>query len=444
MEAEKYIIASLLIDTSVHDMVFDNLLHTDFSDKECQNIFKAAESLRSQNMGIDIVTLSVESKLESHILFDYANKIGSTLNIDDYIIFVKNASLLRQLQNLSLEISLKARQDEAKSEKIILHIKNELETLQGRLNYEIERKFSLEVIETIDEAIKNKGKSNLGLLTGFKKFDQITLGLTPPDLIILAAGPGEGKSTFALNIAQYVSKHKNVIFFSLEMKQRQLIWKMLSNEHNVQVADIRRGNFDYNKVLKTELTESKIRIFDRGGLSIDELCTICRFEKKSNNTGLIIIDYLQLLRANNTHRKLNNRNDEVTVISNKLKQLAMELDVPILALSQLNRDKNRKRYTLADLRDSGSLEQDADNVIFIFRPFIHNMDVYYLGNENVPCGEHDAIINIEKWRLGTTGEFKMRFNGPFSRFEDESINYGNIIEHGVNLAEYRDDEYLPF
>ena len=167
-------------------------------------------------------------------------------------------------------------------------------------------------------------------------------------------------------------------------------------------------------------------------------------EKSKKDIKIVFIDYLQLIRLGNFYRKVANRNDEVTIISNKLKQLAMDLNLPIVALSQLNRDKTRKTYTKADLRDSGALEQDADNIIFIFRPFEHDMDSYQLGKDSIFCDEQTAIIKIDKGRLMRTGEFQMIFKGEYSRFEDlgqiqnNSDNYNTIIN--IN----RNNEPTPF
>lgn len=226
-------------------------------------------------------------------------------------------------------------------------------------------------------------------------------------------------TSYMLNIAKHIStNYGDVIIFSYEMKERQLIWKLMSDDLSMSVKEIRLGKFDKDYISKTKIYNAKLHIYDKGSITIHELCSIAKMQVKKLDLKVIIVDYLQLVKIGNYHRKISNKGDEVGVISNQLKQLAMELNIPIIALSQVSRDKNRKRYRKEDLRETGAIEQDADNIVMIFRPVEHDMDEYFIGKQKIECNSNTAIINIEKCRLGDTGEFVMKFNGRCSRFED--------------------------
>jgi replicative DNA helicase len=202
------------------------------------------------------------------------------------------------------------------------------------------------------------------------------------------------------------------------MIEKQLMYKLISSEANISVYDVRTGNIPAHFMSSCKIQDAQLTIYDKGDLTLDELISIAKYEAKSKDIKMIIIDYLQLLGLGIYAKKGQTRENEVSTISRKLKQLAMTLQVPVIALSQLNRDKTRKTYRLHDLRESGAIEQDADNVWFIFRPNIHDMDEYNLGNEKIQCNERTAIFIVEKCRLGETGQIEMRFNGACSRFED--------------------------
>jgi len=280
-------------------------------------------------------------------------------------------------------------------------------------------------------------------LTCYNKLNKLTLGYSGPDYTIIAAGPGEGKSTFALNQAVSIAlKQNDVLYFSLEMSEEQLIWKMLSSEFNMSVSDVRLGRFDADEAQRAKIATAKLHIYDKGGLTIDDFVGIVKMEHKAKDIKIVFIDYIQLMRVGSYSRKVTNKNDEVTIISNKIKQLAMELNIPIVVLSQLNRDKHRKQYGLSDLRDSGSLEQDADNAWFIFRPTIHNLDKYEIGSNTIHVNDETTIVTISKQRLGVTGEFEMIFKGEYSRFEDIEENKAKEYNYMSSMKPNKDD--VPF
>ena len=447
---ESSIIGSIVQDWNTYDLAFINLIPEDFESNDNKILFNSFLRLYTNGNRIDLVTvredLIVNNEIDSFNQLLYAiNTVGSTANFEFHVNILKNKAAKKRLAAIGWDIT----KDNSTDDKDIhTNINNALQSIYDVQNRIVQKKtetFKDKYLKTVDEALNNEGKDSLGFMTGFYKFDKMTLGFKGPDLNIIAAGPGEGKSTFALNIAKNISlNYGDVLYFSLEMSEQQLIWKLLSDEMNKSINDIRLGKFESNEALSSRLTNARLHIYDKGGLTIDDLVGIVKMEHKAKEIKIVIIDYIQLVRLGLYYRKVSNKNDEVTIISNKLKQLCLELNLPVVMLSQLNRDKHRKAYSLADLRDSGALEQDADNVFFIFRPEIHKMGVYELGTNEIQVNEQTTIINIAKQRLGVTGEFEMVFNGMCSRFEDTDENKANNGGYNVviNRSDLNDD--LPF
>lgn len=453
---EDIVIGSVLTDNNCIDFVLTNLKSEDFFIPENRLIFNSFIRLYTDAKKIDIVTLTNDLKqnLEyvsiAHIL-NITNKVAVTTNIETHVEYLKNQSIKNHLCIFAQEIYKGATSENISARSIISDFISDATDLQNRINIQRVLTFKETFTNTVVECIDSSGtKTMVGLKTGFNYLDKMTSGLSGPDLTIIAAGPGEGKSTFALNIAKHVSiNYGDVLYFSYEMKEKQLIWKLMSDDLNTSIMDIRLGAFDKDYLHKNKTHLAKLHIYDKGGLTIDDIIGISKMQSKKLGLKLIIIDYLQLIRLGSYIRKVSNKNDEVTIISNKLKQLAMDLDLPIIALSQLNRDKTRKRYTKSDLRDSGALEQDADNIIFIYRPVEHDPSFnYFIGNtplENV--NDETVIINIDKCRLGRTGEFEMVFKGEYSRFEDKNKTVENINPDNYNAAINRinlNDKPIPF
>lgn len=416
VEIEKMLLSVLLqYGDKAATVLFPKLQFDDFYQRESQLIYSTAVSLFADGMTIDILT--VESKigmmpfLLDLLTVDIGYQGWNPETWEDYARIVKNASEKRKLIGLfckalptcfdDLESAHHIAQETILGIELIRSTRNENKTLKEALQCEIQN--------------TQNDSEFLGLRTGFKNFDQITLGLTAPDLVIVAAGPGEGKSTWTLNIAREVSKQTPVLFFSLEMKQRQILWKLMSDYFSMPVKDIRLAKYDVASPVMDRISNLKLHIMDDAGINIDDLVSIATAEVMRKKIGLIVIDYLQLLAQGS---KGKTKNDEVADISRKLKMLAMKTNVPVIALSQLSRDKTRKFYSLSDLRDSGAIEQDADGVVFIFRPVEHNMTTYELGHRTIQANESTAIVSIAKWRMGEKGDFQMNFNGRCSRFED--------------------------
>ena len=449
-ELERIVLGSVLSDKNVTDIVLTNIITEDFKTERNKILYNSFLRLYTSGKSIDFVSINQDlkannelDKIDLNYIIGCTEMIGSTANINDHVEYLKNESIKRQLTFFGQKIIQDSLRAEISSLDQLSEFSKFANDLINRIYFKKVVTFKDTVLETIDEVLRNDGKEMIGIKSGFNKFDSVTSGFSAPDFTIIAAGPGEGKSTFAMNISKNMALSGNeVLYFSLEMKEKQLIWKLLSDELNISVMDVRLGRFDSSHGIKTNLVKAKLNIYDKGGITIDDICSIVKMEKSKKDIKIVFIDYLQLIRLGNYYRKVGNRNDEVTIISNRLKQLAMDLNLPIVALSQLNRDKTRKTYTKADLRDSGALEQDADNIIFIFRPYEHDMQMYNLGNDQIPCTEMTAIIKIDKGRLMRTGEFEMVFNGECSRFEDlgqatQTNNYNSTIN-------IRSNEPIPF
>lgn len=422
---EEAILGSILIDYRCVDIVMANLIEDDFYFHKNNQLFNVFKSMSESNKKIDLLTTfeeikKIKTELDISYLMEISNKVMSSSNIETHIEYLKAESILRQCMMFAHGIVGEVNKMEKDPSTILNNLIHEAKTLQDRTVIQRDITFKEKFILTVDECFKNEGKEIIGINTGFAHLDKVMGGLIGPDYTVFAAGPGEGKTSFALNIAKHISiNYGDVIMFSYEMKERQLIWKLMSDDLNISVKEVRLGKFDKDYINKTKTYNAKLHIYDKGSITIKELCSICKMQAKKLDLKLIVIDYLQLVKIGNYHRKISNKGDEVGIISNELKQLAMELNIPLIALSQVSRDKTRKRYRMSDLRETGAIEQDADNIIMIFRPIEHDMNSYTIGSgQPIPCDATTAIINIEKCRLGDTGEFQMKFNGKCSRFED--------------------------
>lgn len=423
-------------------VIFPILQYTDFYKPDNQTIYNAIVSLFADGVTIDLLTVESKTEMMNYLLelstLDLGLSGHNAETWQDYAKIVKNASNLRQLISLFIKQTQNCFNILENSDSIAQ------ETLLGveAIRTTNEEKKSLKEVLIEEVTSDKKDGGFLGLRTGFKKFDKITLGLTAPDLIVVAAGPGEGKSTWTLNIAKEISKQDPVLIFSLEMKQRQLIQKILSDYFNMPVKDVRLGKYDTASPILDRISALKLHIYDNAGISIDDLVSIAKAEVMRHKIKLIVVDYLQLLAKGGTKM---NKADEVGMITRKFKLLAMDTNVPVIALSQLSRDKQRKYYSLSDLRDSGAIEQDADGVVFIFRPSEHKMTTYDLGGKNIDCNEKTAIVSIAKWRMGDKGDFEMIFNGACSRFEDTREVMDPMPDFGNGIIGFRNDlEEIPF
>lgn len=426
IEAEEAVLGSILINQETIYGVSELLDIEDFYRKSHRTIFKVMLDLNITKKAIDIITLTDYlthiSKLEEvggiAFITSLANKVPSTANLKHYINIVKEKSMLRNIVHIAEYMENMGYDSESidtpetvldKAEQLLSKLTKKLVTT--KVNNIKEQ--TLNAYVDIENIINYKGEL-LGLETGLQDLDSFLQGLKNSDFMILAARPSMGKTAFALNIASYLSIKKDipVAFFSLEMSSNQLIHRIFSSYGLIPLFNLKSGNLDdahTQKLIKVsnKLSQSKLIINDEIS-NLMSLRSIARKLKRENDIKLIIIDYLQLLEG--TRRE--NRNLEISEISRSLKILAKELDIPIIALSQLSRSvesRQVKKPMLSDLRESGSLEQDADIVMFLYREDYYNPETE---NKNIT----DVII--AKNRNGPTGTIPVYFHKEYVRFQD--------------------------
>lgn len=434
LAAECSVIGAILIKPEVYEYA-EHLDVKAYYRKEHQIIFERMKELAVEGEPIDMVTLA--SRLQNNgelediggvsYLSKLAHAVPTTANIVSYVSVVQENYLLRELiRTAQSQIA------SATSGGSIQAIVTEMQTATAMITDRIAPKQDfkrindvlVEVIETTEvksEAYKT-GKVT-GLQTGYKDLDLITAGLQRSDLIIVAARPSVGKTAFALNVAQNVAllSEDPVAIFSLEMSAAQLVTRMVSAEGNLEASKLRMGDMaedDWSKMSAAAgvLGGTNIMIDDSAGITVHDIQSKCRRLKKQEGLGLIVIDYLQLIASRGKGRGPENRQQEVSEISRTLKQLAKELDVPIIALSQLSRgveQRQDKRPMMSDLRESGSIEQDADIVAFLYRD-----DYYDKESEKKNITE----IIIAKQRNGPVGTVELVFLKQFNKF----VNYDRV------------------
>ena len=428
LEAEKKLISALMLGHSdaaeVIASVGEKLKPEEFYREEHRCIFRAIVSLNSQGVVPDVLTIADEltrtgeiKKVRRDYLFALIDYEFTTARVDKYIKMIKESAQRRQLIRMGEELV-----DEAGDEgKELTEVMSALEAkMMAATANDAAKSTDLNTLleTTFNEARQRRktGGQLLGVSTGLKQLDNLTCGLKKTDLLILAARPSMGKTALALNIALNASRKVPVAIFSLEMSAGQLGQRILSMTSGVDISDIATGKFDDadEEMMMMSLAGvydlQKYVEIDDGTMTIAELRMRARRMKRKYDVGLIVIDYIQLIIGDKSYK--GNRVQEVSDISRQLKALAKELEVPVLALSQLNRGaelRADKRPLLSDLRESGSIEQDADIVMFIYR------DAYY--NEDSEQ-KNIAEINIAKNRNGATGRCSLYFDGSKCRFRD--------------------------
>ncbi|HUH66483.1 MAG TPA: replicative DNA helicase [Syntrophales bacterium] len=428
LEAEQSVIGGILLDNQAINTVLEILDADDFYSEANRKIFQAIVELYDRNEPSDLITLSniLKSKKQldqvggASYLSSLADNVPSAANIDHYAKILKEKSILRKLIGTATDILGKSYSagtdidtvlDEA--ERAIFDIsENKIKPAFSPFKDIIK-----ESVRTIERLYERK-ELVTGVPTGFDNLDDKTAGLQKSELIIIAGRPSMGKTAFALNIGQHAALEANipVAIFSLEMSKEQLALRMLSSEARVDSQRIRRGflgEADWPKLITAagRLSEAPIYIDDTPAMTVLEMKAKARRLKSSVNLGLIILDYLQLMRSGGYRES---REQEISEISRSLKALAKELDLPVVALSQLNRkveDRGDKRPQMADLRDSGAIEQDADVIAFIYRDEIYNKS-----EANPEKGIAEIIIG--KQRNGPTGVVKLLFQDKFTKFDN--------------------------
>ena len=424
IDAEKSLLGAILIDEEVLIDVAEIVKAIDFYDKRHATIYAAIIRLFEKHSPVDLLTLTDELKKKKELdgvggssyLSELTNYVPTAAHAKSYAEIVAQAAVRRRLIKASSDISELAFNEDLTVPQLLgqseaelfgvsdASLKNDLTSLESILDESFER---------LDDLFKNKGQLR-GIRTGYRDLDNMTAGLQRSNLIILAARPAMGKTTLVTNLAYNVAtiEKKPVLFFSLEMSKEQLVDRMLADAAGVDSWNIQTGNLteeDFSKLSEAmgEMAEAPIYIDDTPGITPLELRTKARRLAHEGELGLIIIDYLQLLEP---ATKTGNRVQEVSEISRSLKLIARELNVPVIALSQLSRqveNRDDKRPQLADLRESGSIEQDADIVMFIYREAYYNPETE---RENIT----DLII--AKHRHGATGVVELYFHPERLRF----------------------------
>ncbi|MCX5847142.1 MAG: replicative DNA helicase [Deltaproteobacteria bacterium] len=429
LEAEQSVIGGILLDNQALNSVLEILDADAFYSEAHRKIFAAIVELYDKNEPSDLITLSNILKSKNQLdqtggvsyLSSLADNVPSAANISHYSKIVKEKAILRRLIGTATEILNKSYNSAADIDTVLdeaEHAIFEISENKIRPAFSPFKDIIKESVKTIEKLYERK-ELVTGVPTGYEKIDDITSGLQKSDLIIIAGRPSMGKTAFALNIAQYAALEANtpVAIFSLEMSKEQLALRMLSAEARVDSQRIRRGflgEADWPRLIAAagRLSEAQIFIDDSSAISALEMKAKARRLKSEVDLGLIILDYLQLMRSG-SYRETS-REQEISEISRSLKALAKELRVPVIALSQLNRkleDRTNKRPQMADLRDSGAIEQDADLIAFIYRD-----EVYDKSEENPEKGMAEIIIG--KQRNGPTGMVKLAFQDKFARFEN--------------------------
>lgn len=442
-ELEEAVLGAVMLERAAFDVVINILKPECFYVEAHQHIFRAIVRLNADSKPIDLLTVVEELKAMEmldqvggpYYISKLTNAVVSAANIEAHARIVQEKFIQRELIRISSEIITDAYDDSTdvfdlldSAEQKLFEIAND----QLKKEFDTLDKSVMETLNKIDE-MRARNEDITGVPSGFPTLDKTTYGWQKSDLIILAARPSVGKTAFALNLARNAAMHPTkptpVAVFSLEMSSSQLVQRILSAESEIWLEKISRGRMEdhemqqlYKKGIEP-LTNAKMFIDDSAALNIFELRAKCRRLKSLHNVGLIIIDYLQLMSGSSDNRN-SNREQEISTISRNLKQLAKELQVPIIALSQLSREvekrkENQKIPQLSDLRESGAIEQDADMVMFLYRPDYYDLTT----NENGEDTKGDVYVKIAKHRNGSLETIKLKAKLYIQKFEEsESVD----------------------
>lgn len=425
--AEKSVLGGIFLKPDIFGDIVEILHPNDFYKNGHKLIYEAMRDIYNSGIGIDpIVVVNKLKKNEKfdelvgeQLLFDIISDVPTAANILEYAKIVKEKSTLRRLGEVGTKIVELAYEGYEEVDTIL----DKAEGMIFKISENVDSKDLVSLKDVIaqefvrlEKVYQNKGVAT-GISSGFSDFDQMTSGFHPSDLIILAARPAMGKTAFALNLAlnAAMKSKKGVLLFSLEMSSSQLLQRLLSIEAGIGLQKIRNGFLDSDDwgklgLASMKLSNSEINIADLPNVNVLEIRAIARRLKAAGKLDMIIIDYLQLIKGNSTRG--DNRQQEISEISRALKGIARELDIPIIALSQLSRATEQRadrRPMLSDLRESGAIEQDADMVMFLYR------DDYY-NEESEDKGLTEVIIG--KQRNGPVGTIKLRFFHEYTKFEN--------------------------
>ena len=453
-DIERVVLGALMIDKDAFSVVSEILRPETFYEPRNQKIFKAIQTLSIDENPIDIMTVTEELKREGTLtdvggpayIIELSSNVASSANIEYHAKILAQKFLARQLISFASVIETKAFDDTVDVDELMQEAEGslfELSQKNMRQDYTDIDPVVKQAVEILQKAAANSGGLT-GLPTGYTKLDDYTAGWQKSDLVIIAGRPAMGKTSFALSLAKNIAVDYNIpiAFFSLEMNNVQLVNRLISNVCEIEGKKILNGQLDNDEWVRLDknigrLQKAPIYIDDTPGMSIFELRTKARRLVREKGVKIIMIDYLQLMNASGA--RFGSRQEEVSTISRSLKSLAKELDIPVLALSQLNCTvENRegaegKRPQLSDLRESGAIEQDADMVLFVHRPEYYRIFADEKGNDL----RGKAQIIIAKHRKGGTGDVLLTFRGEYTRFDNPErsvspVGGGEIIGSKIN------------
>lgn len=436
LEAEQSVLGGIILSNEAWDVVIEILSEGDFYLKKHKILFRAIRKLISDSTPVDLITLSEYLEKTHQLsdiggnpwLFELVDNTPSSANIKTYASIVRDRAIVRELIGACTEIIDDAFSSEGKKPQELLDsAESKIFRISDDSVKNVGPQFIKDILKTtvakIDELMQ-KGSGLTGVTSGFRDLDEMTSGLQPSDLIILAGRPSMGKTVLGVNIAEKVALYnpdKVSLVFSLEMPAESIVMRLLSSLGGIDQTKIRNGSLEDNDWPKftsavSQLSGTKLFIDDSSALSPSEVrARARRVVREHGEIGVIVIDYLQLMRVKSSSYE--SRAYEISEISRSLKALAKELNVPIIALSQLNRELEKrinKRPVMSDLRESGAIEQDADVIGFIYRDAVYNED----------SEEQDvAEVIIGKQRNGPIGTVKLKFQGQFCRFDDLVPDY---------------------
>ena len=435
VEIERVVLGALMVDSDAFSVVSELLKPETFYEPRHQKIYEAIRNMNMDERPVDIMTLNDELSKMGEIdkvggvdyLMEISSQVASAAHVESHARILAEKYMQRQLIHFAGDIETKAYDSSVDVDELMQQAEGSLfQISQNNMKQDFTQVAPVvkNAVEILQRAASNKGGLT-GIPTGYTGMDEITSGWQASDLVIIAGRPAMGKTSFALSIAKNVAVDYGVPigFFSLEMNNVQLVNRLISNVCEVSGRKILNGQLDPSDWERLDkrigrLTDAPIYVDDTPGLSVFELRTKARRLVREKGVKIIMIDYLQLMNANGM--KFGSRQEEVSTISRSLKGLAKELDIPVLALSQLSRNvENReglegKRPQLSDLRESGAIEQDADMVLFVHRP-----EYYHIYQDEKGNDLHGmAQIIIAKHRKGSTGDVLLNFRGEFTRFQD--------------------------
>ena len=430
-EAEKAVLGSIILSPARAESALEKLKPVDFFVARNREIFTALQSIWSRGGSIDMVTVITEldrlGKTESSGGLEYLNEISintpTAANVERYVEIVTSDSTRRRLISVCTDTAQDARSGGKETKKILEDAERriyEIAVNTSEDNYEPITPIFKRVYHNIGRLMKLKGQST-GLSTGLIDLDNLTSGLQKSDLVIIAGRPASGKSTLALNIASHAALRcgATVAFFNLEMSKEQLVSRVMATESAVPLQNIRTGQLDEPQLLRitrvfSGIGNAQFLLDDTPGISVAELRSRCRRIKAAHGLDLVIVDYLQLMQASG---RAESRVQAVSEMTRNLKILARELDVPLIVLSQLSREPDKRSdHTplMSDLRESGSIEQDADIIMMLYRP------AAYTDTEEYKNGDNTAYLHVVKHRNGSTGRIDLTWIPELTKFTNYS------------------------